>query len=537
MLTLTEPITIDTAHILTKDALEFIELLADNFEHRRYELLEGRYQFDERLKKGETFRFRDDTKEIRQSNWQVNPCLKGGLVDRCVEITGPASEAKMVINALNSGAKVYMADFEDSQSPTWENTIQGQVNLYEAVRQKLTYFDRAKNKRYILNRPQATLMVRPRGLHLCEQHILSGDQIPISASLVDFGLFFFHNAQELLWHGPYFYLPKIEHYEEAVWWADVFTYAADLLHINQLTIGATVLIETLPAAFEMDEILYALRNYSAGLNCGRWDYIFSFIKKLGHNPRFVMPDRSQIGMDQHFLKSYAELLVKTCHRRGAHAIGGMSAYIPVKDDEDAHKTALRNVAKDKLREVKQGFDGTWVAHPGLVPLALDVFDQYMPTMNQIHKFRDDFNVTAEDLLQVPMGQITIGGLVANIRVAIAYIESWLRGIGCVPIDNLMEDLATAEISRIQLWQWLKHGAGYRVRSDIPSPSVSFTAEKFEDNIRDALEEIKNAIGLEKMLYGQYAMATQILRDMVKMPEPPEFLSTYLMQTLIKMEEK
>lgn len=538
MLKLTRPITLETAHILTKDALDFVGKLVAKFDYRRYELLERRRQFDELTRKGRTLKFRFSTAKIRESDWKVifSP---PDLFDRRVEITGPSSNAKMVINAFNSGAKVYMSDFEDSETPTWNNLMQGQVNLYDAVREKITYA--LGDKQYKLNQKHATLMVRPRGLHLNENHILIDGQIPVSASLVDFGLFFFHNAKELIARGsgPYFYLPKIEHYEEAEWWANVFAYAEEFISLpksNSPTwTRATVLIETIPAAFEMDEILYALREYSAGLNCGRWDYIFSFIKKLGHNPQYVMPDRSQIGMDQHFLRNYAQLLVKTCHRRGAHAIGGMSAYIPVKGDEDAHKQAMKNVAKDKLREVKQGFDGTWVAHPGLVLLALDVFDPYMPTPNQIHNLRDDVRVTTEDLLRVPQGFISRDGIRTNIRVALTYIESWLRGIGCVPIDNLMEDLATAEISRVQLWQWLHTRILYRVRDDL-SPPVPFTKDAFEMELQATLEEIKEKIGLEKMLAGKYVPAVEALRHLMQMTAPIDFLPQWINQILQKEEE-
>lgn len=537
MIKLTMPITQEFAHILTKDALDFVGKLVEKFQHQQIVNLEWRKKNQAKLLNGERLDFLPNTRQIRESEWAIPPIFGKGLVDRRVEITGPASSRKMVINALNSGAKVFMADAEDSESPTWQNIIQGQVNLYDAARETITYHDSDSGKNYKLNLTHATLMFRPRGLHLFEHHAFVDNQYLVSASLFDFGLYFYHNSKELInrGFGPYFYLPKIEHYEEAAWWTEVFVYAEKLLGITSPTIKATVLIETIPAVFQMDEILFVLKNYSAGLNCGRWDYIFSFIKKLGHNPKFLMPDRSQIGMDQHFLKSYAELLVNTCHWRGVHAIGGMSAYIPIKSDAALNDRALAKVREDKLREVKQGFDGTWVAHPGLVLVARDIFDQYMPWSEQLHAYREDLSVTAEDLLQAPQGYISEVGILTNIRVAITYIESWLRGNGCVPIDHLMEDLATAEISRIQLWQWLHHRVTFSI--DDTTPPVVFDANQFEKMIDQALLIIARSITLEKMLSGRYAVATQILRDIAQRPEPPEFLSTYLMQTLVKLEDK
>jgi malate synthase len=363
----------------------------------------------------------------------------------------------MIINALNSGASVFMADFEDSNSPTWRNNIEGQINLYDAVRRSIDYTS-PEGKAYRLNDRTAVLMVRPRGWHLVEKHFLIDGQ-PISGSLFDFGLFFFHNAKELMARGtgPYFYLPKLESHLEARLWNDVFLLAQSELDIPPGTIRATVLIETILAAFEMDEILYELKQHSAGLNCGRWDYIFSFIKKFRNHPGFVLPNRSEVTMERHFLKSYVRLLIDTCHRRGVHAMGGMAAQIPIKGDPEANERALEKVRQDKVREVSAGHDGTWVAHPGLVPVAKEIFDAHMKTANQI-ECRPKVKVTAEDLLTVPMGDITDEGLEWNIDVGIQYLASWLRGNGCVPIYNLMEDAATAEICRAQVWQWVRHGA-------------------------------------------------------------------------------
>ena len=405
--------------------------------------------------------FLPETAGIRQSEWKVAPIPKD-LLDRRVEITGPV-DRKMIINALNSGASVFMADFEDSNSPTWSNNIEGQHNLRDAVRGTIRY-ESPEGKRYQLGSKPATLLVRPRGWHLDEKHFLV-DGKPISASLFDFGLFFFHNATALLSKGtgPYFYLPKMESHLEARLWNDVFCFAQDELGIPRGSIRATVLIETILAAFEMDEILYELRDHSAGLNCGRWDYIFSFIKKFRAHPEFVLPDRSQVTMERHFLSSYVELLIQTCHRRGIHAMGGMAAQIPIRNDAAANEQALEKVRRDKLREVQAGHDGTWVAHPGLVPVAKEIFDKYMPEPNQISPIRNRRSHRAgrckrKDLLEVPNGEITEEGLRWNIDVGIAVLAFVAAGIGCVPIYNLMEDAATAEICRAQVWQWVRHGA-------------------------------------------------------------------------------
>jgi len=446
------------AEILSADAHRFLTKLARTFEPRRQELLARRAERQRRIAAGELPDFLPETGQIRSAAWTVAP-IPADLTDRRVEITGPV-DRKMVINALNSGARVYMADFEDSNAPTWRNNLEGQINLRDAVRGTIT-FTSPEGKPYSLGTRPATLMVRPRGWHLDEKH-LTVDGRAISASLFDFGLFFFHNAAALIakGSGPYFYLPKLESHLEARLWNDVFNLAQDELGIPRGTIRATVLIETILAAFEMEEILYELRDHSAGLNCGRWDYIFSVIKKFRQRTDFVLPDRARVTMDRHFLKSYVDLLIQTCHRRRAHAMGGMAAQIPIKNDPAANEAALEKVRQDKLREVRAGHDGTWVAHPGLVPIAAQVFDAGMPGggANQLHVMRDDVKVTASDLLTVPDGEITAAGLRANVDIGVQYLESWLRGVGCVPIYNLMEDAATAEISRSQVWQWVRHGA-------------------------------------------------------------------------------
>src|SRR5690348_11687667 len=447
---------VDTAlaQVVTPGAMRFLAKLARRFDPRREELLRAREARQEEIRQGNMPGFLKETAEIRASDWSVAP-IPLDLQDRRVEITGPV-DRKMVINALNSGASVYMADFEDSNSPTWANNLEGQINLRDAIARTIG-FTSPEGKQYSLTDKTATLMVRPRGLHLPEKH-LSVDGQPISGSLFDFGLFFYHNARALVEKGtgPYFYLPKLENHLEARWWNDVFTFAQSEFGLPSGSIRATVLIENILAAFEMDEILYELREHSAGLNCGRWDYIFSFIKKFRHRADFVLPDRATVTMDKHFLNSYVQLLIRTCHRRGIHAMGGMAAQIPIKNDPDANQKALDKVRQDKLREVKAGHDGTWVAHPGLVPVAHEIFDAHMKGPNQIDVKRNYVEVGPADLLEAPQGEITDRGLRLNIDVGIQYLESWLRGSGCVPIYHLMEDAATAEISRAQVWQWVNH---------------------------------------------------------------------------------
>jgi malate synthase len=492
--------------ILTAEASEFLIGLARQFEPRRQELLARRRLRQDQIDAGQLPDFLPETAPLRQSQWKVAP-IPNDLVDRRVEITGPV-DRKMVINALNSGANVFMADFEDSNSPTWENNLDGQANLRDAVRGTISYRS-PEGKGYRLNPRVATLMVRPRGWHLEERHFRV-DGKPISGSLFDFGLFFFHNARQLIdkGTGPYFYLPKMESHLEARLWNDVFCLAQDELRVPRGTIRATVLIETILAAFEMDEILYELREHSAGLNCGRWDYIFSFIKKFRNRPDFVLPDRSTVTMHQHFLNSYVDLLIDTCHRRGIHAMGGMAAQIPIKNDPERNETALEKVRQDKLREVRAGHDGTWVAHPGLVPVAKEVFDRHMPQPNQIEKPRDHVAVTAKDLLTVPEGPITAEGLRWNIDVGLQYLESWLRGSGCVPIYNLMEDAATAEISRAQVWQWVRHGA----KLDDGRPVTN-------ELVHSVISEQKDKLGGARM-----AEAAQLYDEMMTSPTFREFLT-------------
>ena len=448
-----------------------------------------------------------ETAEIRKAAWKVAP-IPADLMDRRVEITGPV-DRKMVINALNSGANVFMADFEDSNSPTWSNNTLGQVNVRDANLRTISYTS-PEGKAYKLNDKPAVLLVRPRGWHLEEAHMII-DGEPASGSFFDFALYAFHNSKSLMARGsaPYFYLPKMQSHLEARLWNDVFNYAQDYIGIPRGTYRATVLIETILAAFEMDEILYELRDHSAGLNCGRWDYIFSFIKVFRARKDFIMPNRGLVTMDKHFLKSYVELLIQTCHKRGIHAMGGMAAQIPIKNDPAANEAALEKVRLDKLREVKAGHDGTWVAHPGLVGLAKAVFDEHMPTPNQIHVTRDDVHVTAADLLKVPEGEITEQGLRANIDIGIQYLEAWMRGSGCVPIYNLMEDAATAEISRTQVWQWMHHGSKL-------SDGRAVTAELVSQETAKLLEG--------KAQQGKFAEAGKLFEAMMTRSTLSDFLT-------------
>jgi malate synthase len=502
--------------ILTPAALGFVARLARTFEVRRRELLAARADRQRRILDGERPDFLPASRALREREWTVAP-IPADLMDRRVEITGPV-DRKMIINALNSGARVFMADFEDSHSPTWQNTIEGQVNLCDAVRRAITY-DSPEGKHYALNESVATLMVRPRGWHLDEKHVRV-DGRPISASLFDFGLFFHHNAAEQLRRdtGPYFYLPKLESHLEARLWNDVFGLAQEHHGIPRGTIRATVLIETILAAFEMHEILWELREHSAGLNCGRWDYIFSFIKKFRNDPRFVLPDRAAVTMDRAFLKAYVDLLIQTCHRRHIHAMGGMAAQIPIKNDPVANAAALAKVTQDKLREVNAGHDGTWVAHPGLVPVARGVFDARMAASHQLDVTRDDVRVSAADLLVVPDGEVTFQGLRTNIDVGIQYLESWLRGTGCVPIYNLMEDAATAEISRTQVWQWLTHGVtladGRRVTADLVRHTMA-----------EELGKLREQLGAERFDAGRFALASKLFDQMMTGTDFPEFLTS------------
>ncbi|KAI7859476.1 malate synthase A [Circinella umbellata] len=446
------------AEILTPEALQFVATLQRIFNPTRKALMQKRVYRQEALDRGVLPDFLPETAYIREDpNWRA-AVPAPGLQDRRVEITGPV-DRKMVINALNSGAKTFMADFEDSSSPTWFNMIDGQVNMRDAIRETIA-FSNPNGKQYSLRKDGklAVLLVRPRGWHMVESHLLV-DGEPTSASIFDFGLYFFHNAKELIKRGkgPYFYLPKMESHLEARLWNDIFNVAQDMIQIPRGTIRGTVLIETIMAAFEMDEIIYELRDHSAGLNCGRWDYIFSFIKRFRQHPDFTLPDRSQVTMTVPFMDAYVRLLIQTCHKRGVHAMGGMAAQIPIKDDKAANDVAMKKVRADKLREVTAGHDGTWVAHPNLASIAYEAFDQHMPTPNQIHVRRDDVRVTRNDLLNINFeGQVTEEGIRSNLRVGLSYMRSWLEGVGCVPINYMMEDAATAEISRSQLWQWARH---------------------------------------------------------------------------------
>jgi malate synthase len=443
--------------VLTPEAVAFAVALERKFGAERRRLLARRAEVQAKLDGGWKPVFRPETKAIREADWTVAK-LPEDLLDRRVEITGPV-DRKMIINALNCGASVFMADFEDASTPSWTNLVEGQLNLRDAIAGTIAFDDPESGRHYALAAKTAVLKVRPRGWHLPEKHVLV-DGAPMSGSLFDFGLFFFHNAKALLakGSGPYFYLPKLESADEAELWNAVFVEAQAALGIPKGSIKATVLIETILAAFEMDEILYALKDHSAGLNCGRWDYIYSFIKKFRADPKAILPDRGQVAMTTHFLQSYVRLLIKTCHRRNVHAMGGMAAQIPIRNDPAANDAAMAKVRADKEREANEGHDGTWVAHPGLVALAKEVFDKAMPGPNQIARKRQEVAIGAADLVQVPQGTITEAGLRQNVNVGIGYIESWLRGNGCVPLYNLMEDAATAEISRSQVWQWLRHRA-------------------------------------------------------------------------------
>ncbi len=515
-ITVNAPVSPAYAEILTPDAVQFVAALQREFGGRREELLGRRVERQARLDAGEKPDFLLETEAVRAGNWTI-ASIPPDLQDRRVEITGP-TDRKMVINALNSGARCFMADFEDALSPSWDNLIQGQINLRDAIRRQID-FATSEGKRYELKDTVATLIVRPRGWHLPEKHLLV-DGTPISGSLFDFGLYFFHNAAELLnrGSGPYFYLPKLESHLEARLWNDVFVRAQELLGIPRGTIRATVLIETILAAFEMDEILYELREHSAGLNCGRWDYIFSCIKKFRNDPDIVYPDRALVTMTTHFMRSYSLLAIKTCHRRRAHAMGGMSAFIPVKNDPAANEKAFEQVQADKQREATDGHDGTWVAHPGMVQLATEVFNTYMPMPNQIDRQRDDVQVTADDLLRVPEGVITEGGLRTNISVGVQYIAAWLAGLGAVPINNLMEDAATAEICRSQVWQWLRNPKG------VLDDGRRVTTGLVEQLLAEELDRIRTNVGADRFATGQYDRAAQLFVDLTTSDEFIEFLT-------------
>ena len=499
---------------------ELLALLGDlerRFGPRRRALLAARAERQLRLDAGWRPDFLAETKSVRDGDWKIAPLPKN-LSDRRVEITGPV-ERKMIINALNSGAKVFMADFEDSNSPTWENVTLGQRNLFDAVRREITFEDEERGKFYALNPEVAVLMVRPRGWHLVEKHVTQ-DGEPISASLFDFVTFMFHNAAKLLERGtgPYFYLPKLESHLEARLWDEVISVTEAALGLAHGVVKVTVLIETLPAAFEMDEILFELRDHMAGLNCGRWDYIFSFIKRFRADPAFVLPDRASVGMDRRFLASYSQLLIRTCHRRGAFAMGGMAAQIPIKGDATRNAIAIEKVRLDKEREAKNGHDGTWVAHPGLVAVALAEFDAVLGSKpNQLDVAREDVHVTASDLLAVPEGAITEAGLRQNLNVGLRYLAAWLGGSGCVPIFDLMEDAATAEISRTQVWQWVHHAS---TLADGRTVTIALVRQVTQEE----LDEIRAEVGAESFGSGHFEAAAQIFRRLIESPELAEFLT-------------
>ncbi|MGB8018505.1 MAG: malate synthase A, partial [Pseudolabrys sp.] len=494
------------AEILSRDALAFLAELHRRFDGKRRDLLAARAERQKRFNAGELPDFPLETRHIRDNDsWRVAP-IPADLTDRRVEITGPV-DRKMIVNALNSGATHYMADFEDANSPTWANNIEGQINLKDRWQGQIDFTDPHTKKRYAIGPKPAVLIVRPRGWHLSEAH-LTVDGEPISGALFDFGLFFFHNAKAQLAHGsgPYFYLPKLESRHEARLWNEVFLFAQDTLGIPKGSIRATVLIETLPAAFEMDEILWEMRDHIVGMNAGRWDYIFSFIKTFAKNSNYVLPDRSQVVMGEGFLGGYASLLVRTCHRRGAFAMGGMAAQIPIKNDSQANAAAFAKVRADKEREVRDGYDGTWVAHPDLVPVAKEVFDRLMPQPNQTDRVRLHVRVLRDDLLKIHKGTKTEAGVRLNIRVGVQYIDAWLRGRGAVPIYNLMEDAATAEISRAQIWQWIKYGA-------VLEGGVKVTADFFQRALRQEMQVVKREVGAANYARGRFPEAIKLFREL------------------------
>jgi malate synthase len=520
------PLSDRFTEILTPESVAFVVALQRQFNAQRKTLLAARVKRQARLDAGEGPDFLPETKEIRDSAWTVAQ-LPPDLLDRRVEITGPV-ERKMIINALNSGAKVFMADFEDSTTPTWENVLEGQLNLRNAVRRTITFTDGTTGKHYKLNENPAVLFVRARGWHLEERHMFV-DGEPMSGSIFDFGLYFFLNAKELLnrGSGPYFYLPKLESHLEARLWNQVFDSAEAALGLKKGSIKATVLIETILAAFEMDEILYELREHSAGLNCGRWDYIFSFIKKFAGSKSLLLPDRGQVTMATHFMRSYSRLAIKTCHKRKVSAIGGMSAFIPIKTDPVANEKALAQVRADKEREASDGHDGTWVAHPGLVPVALEVFNRIMPQANQIDKQLPELVVNQEDLLRVPEGTITEAGLRQNVAVGLGYVEAWLRGIGCVPLFNLMEDAATAEISRAQLWQWVHHHARLDDGREVTGALV-------DQLITEKLEQEKAKVDAAR--YRAFEQAAELMRQLLQADKFIDFLTLPAYAKVLASEE-
>jgi malate synthase len=513
---ITGPALPEIDQVLTPEALALLAQLHRAFNARRLTLLAQRQTRQAALDAGRLPDFLPETAEVRTGSWRVGE-VPADLQRRHVEITGP-TDRKMVINALNSGADCFMADFEDANSPTWANMLQGQLNLTAAIGRTLDFVS-PEGKAYKLVDQPAVLLVRPRGWHLDEKHLLIDGQ-PIAGGLFDFGLYVLRNAARLAARGsgPYFYLPKLESHLEARLWNDVISFAEERLGIAHGTVRVTVLIETILAAFEMDEILWELRDYIVGLNCGRWDYIFSFIKKFSHRPDFVLPDRGQVTMTTHFLRSYSKLLIKTTHRRGAFAMGGMAAQIPIKNDPAANDAAIAKVRADKEREAGDGHDGTWVAHPGLVPVAMDIFDRLMPTPNQLDRRLDDVEVKAADLLSIPAGTITEAGLRNNVDVSIRYMAAWLGGNGCVPIHNLMEDAATAEIARAQVWQWIRHPKG------VLDDGRKVTVELFRQFTGEELTKLRTELGEAVFASGNYERAAKILDEITTAEKFETFLT-------------
>ena len=502
--------------ILTDEALAFIIALHEKFNTKRLQLLESRVEQQLIFDSGKFPEFPRETKNVRDKNWTAGT-IPHDLQDRRVEITGPV-DRKMIINALNSGAKTFMADLEDSNSPTWKNAIEGQQNLIDANKKTISLVDTKRNKSYKLKDEISVLLVRPRGLHLDERHIIINNETA-SGSLVDFGLYVFHNTKTMMENGtaPYFYLPKLEHYLEARWWNKVFEFAQEYLEVPNGTFKATVLVETITASFQLDEIIYELKDHIVGLNCGRWDYIFSYIKKFRNHPNFVVPNRDQVTMTTPFMDAYSKLVIQRCHKRGILAIGGMAAQIPIKNDEYANIAALEKVRKDKEREVKNGHDGTWVAHPALVEVAMTEFNKHMPTPNQLHVTRDDISITEADLVELPVGTVTEAGIRKNINVGILYTEAWLRGHGAVALYNLMEDAATAEISRTQVWQWLKNEV-------ILEDGRKFNKELYIDLFNNEIEKIIKEFGEDPVKNPKLNLAIKLFNKLVVTDTFEEFLT-------------
>ncbi|RNC86326.1 MAG: malate synthase A [Winogradskyella sp.] len=515
-ITFSKSVTNYYPNLLTEEALVFIKELHNRFNSKRLELLEHRKAEQAYYDAGNFPSFPAETKAIREGEWQVDD-IPEDLMDRRVEITGPV-DRKMVINALNSGAKTFMADFEDSNAPSWKNTLEGQQNLLEANLKTIELIDKSRGKHYKLNDETAVLLVRPRGLHLNERHIqVDGEEL--SASLFDFGLYVFHNTVALQEFGsaPYFYLPKLEHYLEARWWNSVFEFAQSYLGVPHGTFKATLLIETITASFQLNEFIYELKNHIVGLNCGRWDYIFSYIKKFRNHKDFIVPNRDQVTMATPFMAAYSNLVIQVCHKRGIHAMGGMAAQIPIKNDPIANEKAIEKVRLDKEREAKNGHDGTWVAHPALVDVAMKEFDKYMPTPNQMFKKREDVDVSEIDLVELPEGTITEVGIRKNINVGILYMEAWLRGFGAVALYNLMEDAATAEISRTQVWQWLKNEA-------FLVDGRQFNQTLFETLFNDEVEKIITEVGEDRIQHTKFPEAIKLFKQLVTQQEFEEFLT-------------